>query len=54
MMPTKNSHSGRKTLPQDYMHRLCGQSPSSTTLSVARSRQFLPPYQQGPAWRDHS
>ena len=31
MMPTKNTHSGRKTLPQDYLHRLCGQSPSSTT-----------------------
>ena len=45
-------HPQRKTLPQDYLHRLCGQTPSSTTPPVALPQQCLPPHQQGQAWRD--
>ena len=52
MMQTK--HSQWKTLPQDYLHRLCAQSPPSTKLPVAIRREYLPPHQQGLAWRDRS
>ena len=51
MIPTK--HPQWNILPRGYLHRLCGQSPSGMTLSVAIPRQCLPPHQQGPAWKDH-